>query len=153
MCTNNFHAPHRSITVNKTDRFITMKSTCAYSTTNKRVESALHFVCVSYILRVFCVNFTSSHCVCVFHTFCVCFVWIWRVPIVCVFQSDSLDPSKFTFENFFHFYQHLTGRTEVDTIFDEMCVIFFPLFNIIMHTLCVLEMCVLFFLYISLCEL
>ncbi|XP_076463725.1 1-phosphatidylinositol 4,5-bisphosphate phosphodiesterase beta-1-like [Babylonia areolata] len=35
-------------------------------------------------------------------------------------KSDSLDPSKFNFQNFFNFYHQLVGRTEVDTIFAEM---------------------------------
>ncbi|KAK7474679.1 hypothetical protein BaRGS_00034044, partial [Batillaria attramentaria] len=35
-------------------------------------------------------------------------------------KVDSLDPQKFTFQNFFNFYHQLTGRTEVDMIFAEM---------------------------------
>ncbi|KAL8603606.1 hypothetical protein ACOMHN_005548 [Nucella lapillus] len=35
-------------------------------------------------------------------------------------KSDSLDPSKFTFQNFFNFYHQLVGRIEVDLIFAEM---------------------------------
>ena len=37
-----------------------------------------------------------------------------------IFQNDTIDPSKFTFEDFFTFYRHLVGRTEVDKVFDEM---------------------------------
>lgn len=36
------------------------------------------------------------------------------------FQTDAINPQKFTFENFFNFYRHLLGRTEVDKIFDEL---------------------------------
>ena len=49
----------------------------------------------------------------------------------CFFQNDSLDPSKFTFQNFFNFYHQLVGRTEVDLIFAEMyapSLFFFCLF-------------------------
>ena len=42
-----------------------------------------------------------------------------------VFQSDSLDPNKFTFQNFFNFYHQLVGRTEIDLIFAEMYVQFY----------------------------
>ncbi|CAG5128721.1 unnamed protein product, partial [Candidula unifasciata] len=35
-------------------------------------------------------------------------------------KTDAINPQKFTFENFFNFYRHLLGRTEVDKIFDEL---------------------------------
>ena len=35
-------------------------------------------------------------------------------------QAESLAANKFTFDNFFSFYRHLVGRTEVDKIFDEL---------------------------------
>lgn len=37
-----------------------------------------------------------------------------------VAKNDTIDPGKFTFEDFFTFYRHLVGRTEVDKVFDEM---------------------------------
>ncbi|XP_059176401.1 1-phosphatidylinositol 4,5-bisphosphate phosphodiesterase classes I and II-like isoform X4 [Physella acuta] len=35
-------------------------------------------------------------------------------------KADAINPQKFTFDNFFNFYRHLVGRTEVDKIFDEL---------------------------------
>ncbi|CAG5134812.1 unnamed protein product, partial [Candidula unifasciata] len=35
-------------------------------------------------------------------------------------KTDSFNAQKFTFYNFFNFYRHLLGRTEVDKIFDEL---------------------------------
>ncbi|KAJ8308701.1 hypothetical protein KUTeg_013575 [Tegillarca granosa] len=35
-------------------------------------------------------------------------------------KNDTLDPSKFQFEDYFNFYRHLVGRTEVDKVFDEV---------------------------------
>ncbi|CAL1539426.1 unnamed protein product [Lymnaea stagnalis] len=35
-------------------------------------------------------------------------------------KTDTINPQKFTFDNFFNFYRHLVGRTEVDKIFDEL---------------------------------
>lgn len=36
------------------------------------------------------------------------------------FQNDSLSPSSFSFEDFLTFYKNLSGRTEVEKIFDEL---------------------------------
>ena len=35
-------------------------------------------------------------------------------------RGDFIDPSKFSFREFFNFYKHLTGRTEVDQIFQQI---------------------------------
>ncbi|KAK3092878.1 hypothetical protein FSP39_008286 [Pinctada imbricata] len=35
-------------------------------------------------------------------------------------KNETIDPGKFTFEDFFNFYRHLVGRTEVDKVFDEV---------------------------------
>lgn len=35
-------------------------------------------------------------------------------------KSDALSLQKFTFEDFFNFYKHLTMRTEVERIFEQM---------------------------------
>ncbi|RUS73878.1 hypothetical protein EGW08_018364 [Elysia chlorotica] len=35
-------------------------------------------------------------------------------------RSEALPANKFTFDNFFSFYRHLVGRSEVDKIFDEL---------------------------------
>ncbi|XP_061173851.1 1-phosphatidylinositol 4,5-bisphosphate phosphodiesterase beta-1-like isoform X2 [Saccostrea echinata] len=35
-------------------------------------------------------------------------------------QNETIDPNKFSFEDFFSFYRHLIGRTEVDKVFDEV---------------------------------
>ncbi|GFO34871.1 1-phosphatidylinositol 4,5-bisphosphate phosphodiesterase beta-1-like [Plakobranchus ocellatus] len=35
-------------------------------------------------------------------------------------RAESLPANKLTFDNFFSFYRHLVGRTEVDKIFDEL---------------------------------
>ncbi|XP_052272582.1 1-phosphatidylinositol 4,5-bisphosphate phosphodiesterase beta-1-like isoform X3 [Dreissena polymorpha] len=35
-------------------------------------------------------------------------------------KTDTIDPNKFTFDDFFTFYRHLIGRTEVDKVFDEI---------------------------------
>ena len=34
-------------------------------------------------------------------------------------KNETIDPSTFSFEMFFHFYRQLVGRTEVDKVFDE----------------------------------
>jgi len=34
-------------------------------------------------------------------------------------QNETMSPSKFTFEDFFAFYRQLTGRAEVERVFDE----------------------------------
>ncbi|XP_073990729.1 phospholipase C at 21C isoform X2 [Rhodnius prolixus] len=36
-------------------------------------------------------------------------------------KDEGVTPQKFTFEDFFNFYKHLTQRTEVEKIFDEIC--------------------------------
>ncbi|KAK9508249.1 hypothetical protein O3M35_007949 [Rhynocoris fuscipes] len=36
-------------------------------------------------------------------------------------KDDGLSPQKFSFEDFFNFYKHLTQRTELEKIFDEIC--------------------------------
>lgn len=36
-------------------------------------------------------------------------------------KDDALSPQKFTFEDFFLFYKHLTQRNEIEKIFDEIC--------------------------------
>ncbi|CAL8090516.1 unnamed protein product [Orchesella dallaii] len=33
-------------------------------------------------------------------------------------KGDTINPSKFTFEDFFQFYKNMTGRTEVEKVFD-----------------------------------
>ncbi|XP_078316374.1 1-phosphatidylinositol 4,5-bisphosphate phosphodiesterase classes I and II-like isoform X3 [Crassostrea virginica] len=35
-------------------------------------------------------------------------------------QNETIDPNKFSFDEFFNFYRHLVGRTEVDKVFDEV---------------------------------
>ncbi|XP_052768513.1 1-phosphatidylinositol 4,5-bisphosphate phosphodiesterase beta-1-like isoform X1 [Mya arenaria] len=35
-------------------------------------------------------------------------------------KTDTIDPNKFTFDDFFTFYRHLLGRTEVDQVFEEI---------------------------------
>ncbi|XP_041352677.1 1-phosphatidylinositol 4,5-bisphosphate phosphodiesterase beta-1-like [Gigantopelta aegis] len=35
-------------------------------------------------------------------------------------KNGNIDPHKLSFEQYFNFYRHLTGRTEVDKIFDEI---------------------------------
>ncbi|XP_048737703.2 1-phosphatidylinositol 4,5-bisphosphate phosphodiesterase beta-1-like isoform X4 [Ostrea edulis] len=35
-------------------------------------------------------------------------------------QNETIEPNKFTFEDFFSFYRHLLGRNEVDKVFDEV---------------------------------
>jgi len=35
-------------------------------------------------------------------------------------QNDSINVAKFTFEDFFGFYKHLMGRSEVERVFDEI---------------------------------
>ncbi|XP_062621888.1 1-phosphatidylinositol 4,5-bisphosphate phosphodiesterase classes I and II-like isoform X3 [Saccostrea cucullata] len=35
-------------------------------------------------------------------------------------KNETIDPNKFSFEDFFSFYRHLIGRTEVDKVFDEV---------------------------------
>ncbi|XP_065944462.1 1-phosphatidylinositol 4,5-bisphosphate phosphodiesterase beta-1 isoform X5 [Magallana gigas] len=35
-------------------------------------------------------------------------------------QNETIDPNRFSFEEFFSFYRHLVGRTEVDKVFDEV---------------------------------
>ncbi|XP_053374625.1 1-phosphatidylinositol 4,5-bisphosphate phosphodiesterase beta-1-like isoform X2 [Mercenaria mercenaria] len=35
-------------------------------------------------------------------------------------KNDTIDPNKFTFDDFFTFYRHLVGRTECDKVFDEI---------------------------------
>ncbi|XP_037070480.1 LOW QUALITY PROTEIN: 1-phosphatidylinositol 4,5-bisphosphate phosphodiesterase classes I and II-like [Pollicipes pollicipes] len=36
-------------------------------------------------------------------------------------KSDTLEPEMFTFKHFLAFYMHLTGRQEIERIFDELC--------------------------------
>ncbi|XP_043222613.1 1-phosphatidylinositol 4,5-bisphosphate phosphodiesterase classes I and II-like isoform X2 [Amphibalanus amphitrite] len=36
-------------------------------------------------------------------------------------KSDTLEPEAFTFRHFLAFYMHLTGRQELERIFDELC--------------------------------
>ncbi|XP_060592659.1 1-phosphatidylinositol 4,5-bisphosphate phosphodiesterase beta-1-like isoform X3 [Ruditapes philippinarum] len=35
-------------------------------------------------------------------------------------KNDTIDPNKFTFDDFFTVYRHLVGRTECDKVFDEI---------------------------------
>ncbi|KAL3875090.1 hypothetical protein ACJMK2_038024 [Sinanodonta woodiana] len=35
-------------------------------------------------------------------------------------KNDTIDPNGFTFDDFFNFYRHLCGRTEVDKVFEEI---------------------------------
>lgn len=35
-------------------------------------------------------------------------------------KNDALPVQKFSFEDFFNFYKHLTMRTEVDKIFEQL---------------------------------
>uniref|UniRef100_K1PR23 Phosphoinositide phospholipase C n=1 Tax=Magallana gigas TaxID=29159 RepID=K1PR23_MAGGI len=35
-------------------------------------------------------------------------------------KNETIDPNRFSFEEFFSFYRHLVGRTEVDKVFDEV---------------------------------
>ncbi|XP_056020621.1 1-phosphatidylinositol 4,5-bisphosphate phosphodiesterase beta-1-like isoform X14 [Ostrea edulis] len=35
-------------------------------------------------------------------------------------KNETIEPNKFTFEDFFSFYRHLLGRNEVDKVFDEV---------------------------------
>ncbi|XP_078316385.1 1-phosphatidylinositol 4,5-bisphosphate phosphodiesterase classes I and II-like isoform X14 [Crassostrea virginica] len=35
-------------------------------------------------------------------------------------KNETIDPNKFSFDEFFNFYRHLVGRTEVDKVFDEV---------------------------------
>ena len=35
-------------------------------------------------------------------------------------QSDTIEQDKFTLKQFLAFYMHLTGRREIEKIFDEM---------------------------------
>ena len=39
-----------------------------------------------------------------------------------VFQNDNISPDKFTFEEFWAFYNRLCDRKDIDTIFAEMYV-------------------------------
>ncbi|KAF6210454.1 hypothetical protein GE061_013560 [Apolygus lucorum] len=36
-------------------------------------------------------------------------------------KDEALNPQKFTFDDFYNFYKHLTTRSEVEKIFDELC--------------------------------
>ena len=42
------------------------------------------------------------------------------LPVSLSLQSDTLEPEAFSFKHFMAFYMHLTGRQEVERIFDEL---------------------------------
>lgn len=57
---------------------------------------------------------------CVWNSACIRYINFYLFFSFIFIQNDTISPSKFTFEEFFQFYKNMTGRNEVEKVFDEI---------------------------------